>query len=62
MKPSCNWITSLPGEFPSRKCGAAVKLRYVLDDDSNRVRQYDNLCEEHQIAAKRQEELYGNDI
>ena len=49
MKHSCTWINH--SDFTQRDtmyCGKPVGWTMVKDDDGNRVRQYNTLCDEHQ--------------
>jgi len=47
----CSWLLSGVGEFPERRCGAAVRYHMVRDDDDNLVRKYEHFCETHKKRA-----------
>ena len=50
-KHTCCWLMSEPCKFPATYCGKPVSYSMATDDDGNRVRKYQHLCDEHLIAS-----------
>ena len=50
MKPTCRWVLA-DGTY----CGKLVSYKIILDDDRNKVRQYDTWCAEHKVKASQEE-------
>jgi hypothetical protein len=45
-KHTCKWWIKT-----DEQCGAPTKFKLVLDDDGNRVRNYDAFCPEHRARC-----------
>jgi hypothetical protein len=51
MKHTCKWVLK-----DKTYCGKPVSYKIILDDDRNKMRQYDTWCAEHKVRAAQEQD------
>lgn len=55
-KNKCCWVLRnewIAGKYEVEYCGRPTSYKVVLDDDSNKVRKYNHLCDHHMEESKK---------